>query len=91
MPALRGGERRQRRGVAVGVAGHRRLDLARAASAGTATSAGSGIAGGVLVEVGGLVPAGHARAVLEAADVAHRSIPPRIGSSIASVAIRSAM
>ena len=55
-----------------------------------------GDARGVLVEVGRLVPAGDARAVPEArhacrVDRHQRSMPPRIGSSIASVAIRSAM
>ena len=55
--------------------------------------------GWILVEVDGVVPAGDARAVLEAphqaAEVprqhAHRSTPPSTGSSIASVAMRSAM
>ena len=57
-------------------------------SSGTGVVAGSGTPAGSFVEVGGVVPAGDARAVPEArhacrVDRHQRSIPPRIGSSIA--------
>ena len=64
-------------------------------SSGTGVVARSGTSIGSFVEVDGVVPAGDARAVVEARDAlaqpAHRSMPPRTGSSIASVAMRSAM
>ena len=47
--------------------------------------------GGRAIQVDRVVPARNAGAVPESRDGRHRSIPPRIGSSMASVAIRSAM
>ena len=115
MQALRRRQRRQRGGVAVGIVGHVRLDL-RAQLARDLDQRRIRNAGRVLLEVGRLVPAGPARAVLEAqhghgpgarggwtrrrsragraalaGPRAHRSMPPRIGSSIATVAIMSAI
>jgi len=127
--ALRGGEGGDGGAVEVRVLGHVRLDLgAQLGRDGRRRRVGH--LGRVLREVDRVVPAGHARAVAEARDLAlgrdrrllaapraidrrrraadrlgafgrsrlrlllaadHRSIPPSTGSSIASVAIRSAM
>ena len=88
--SLRGGEGGQGRRVRIGIERHRRLDLGTKL-AGHVDERRVGDAGRVLGQIGRRVPAWDARAMLEAANGAHRSMPPRIGSSIASVAMRSAM
>src|SRR6185436_533524 len=97
--ALSRGKRRNRSGAMVGVLGHQGLDLV----AQLLGDFGRGRVRDwrrVLFEVDGVVPTGHARAFPALGDLvlgellrlgAHRSIPPSTGSSIASVAIRSAM
>ena len=92
---LHGVQRRDRRRAMVGVARHVGLDR-RPQLLGHRRGGGVGDLLGVLGEVRGLVPAGNARAVPEArhacrVDRHYRSMPPRIGSSAASVAIMSAM
>ena len=72
--ALRRGERGQRRGAAVGIVGHVRLDL-RAQILRHRGARGVGDLRGILREVRRFIPAGHARAVLVALDRGHRARP----------------
>ncbi len=83
-------ERGQRGGATVGVVGHVALDLLPQ-RLGNLDVGAVGHERGVLLEVHRPIPPGNARPVLETPHHAHLSMPPRIGSSIASVAIRSAM
>ena len=69
--ALHGGERRDRGAAAVGVLRHVRLDLG-AQLLGHRRRRGVGDLRRVLRQVDGLVPAGHARAVRESADLRSR-------------------
>ena len=92
--ALHGAQSGERGRVAVRVLRHVALDLG-AQLVGHRGGRGVGDGRRVLVEVDRLVPARNARAVLKARRTrvvgAHRSIPPNNGSSIANVAMRSAM
>ena len=89
--ALDGEQRGDRGRAAVGVLGHRGLDLG-AQVGGHRRARGVGDAGRVLVEVGGVVPARDARALLEADDAAGSAAisgPPRRAPGRASPASRS--
>ena len=76
MYTLRGRQGWQGGGVTVGVQGHVRFDL-RSQIGGHIDAGGVGDRGGCLLQIGGHIPS-------RGASRAHRSMPPRIGSSIAS-------